>query len=70
MATTPIYDTQLLLKSISSSTEDYFYILMISKARVTYRFRTDLCLHDSPALYAVLSLPPEMLYYVFAFDPH
>lgn len=40
-----------------------------SAARVLYWFRTDLRLHDSPALRAALDLQPEVLYPVFTWDP-
>ncbi|KAF3195547.1 hypothetical protein TWF106_005435 [Orbilia oligospora] len=39
-------------------------------ARVLYWFRTDLRLHDSPALKAALDLNPEVLYPVWTWDPH
>ncbi|KAF2224276.1 cryptochrome-2 [Elsinoe ampelina] len=39
-------------------------------ARVLYWFRTDLRLHDSPALHAALDLKPEVLYPVWTWDPH
>jgi cryptochrome len=38
--------------------------------RVIYWFRTDLRLHDSPALQAALDLNPEVLYPVWTWDPH
>lgn len=38
--------------------------------RVIYWFRTDLRLHDSPALQAALDLKPECLYPVWTWDPH
>ncbi|KAF4548841.1 FAD-binding domain of DNA photolyase-containing protein 2 [Elsinoe fawcettii] len=38
--------------------------------RVLYWFRTDLRLHDSPALHAALELKPEVLYPVWTWDPH
>lgn len=37
---------------------------------VIYWFRTDLRLHDSPALKAALDLQPECLYPVWTWDPH
>jgi cryptochrome len=40
------------------------------KARVIYWFRTDLRLHDSPALKAALDLKPECLYPIWTWDPH
>ncbi|KAF2257754.1 hypothetical protein CC78DRAFT_588042 [Lojkania enalia] len=40
------------------------------KPRVVYWFRTDLRLHDSPALKAALDLQPECLYPVWTWDPH
>ncbi|KAG8534123.1 uncharacterized protein KY384_000967 [Bacidia gigantensis] len=43
---------------------------MPSKPRVIYWFRTDLRLHDSPALKAALDLKPECLYPVWCWDPH
>ncbi|MCJ1465110.1 hypothetical protein MMC07_003726 [Pseudocyphellaria aurata] len=43
---------------------------MSSKPRVIYWFRTDLRLHDSPALKAALDLKPECLYPVWCWDPH
>ena len=41
-----------------------------SKARVIYWFRTDLRLHDSPALRAALDLKPEVLYPIWCWDSH
>ncbi|KAF2635734.1 Cryptochrome/photolyase FAD-binding domain-containing protein [Massarina eburnea CBS 473.64] len=38
--------------------------------RVIYWFRTDLRLHDSPALKAALDLSPSCLYPVWTWDPH
>ncbi|KAK4986257.1 hypothetical protein LTR50_005436 [Elasticomyces elasticus] len=38
--------------------------------RVVYWFRTDLRLHDSPALQAALDLKPECLYPIWTWDPH
>jgi cryptochrome len=38
--------------------------------KVLYWFRTDLRLHDSPALHHALSLHPSAFYPVFTFDPH
>lgn len=35
-----------------------------------YWFRTDLRLHDSPALKAALDLSPEVLWPIFTWDPH
>lgn len=40
------------------------------KPRVIYWFRTDLRLHDSPALKAALHLTPEVLYPIWTWDPH
>lgn len=40
------------------------------KARVIYWFRTDLRLHDSPALKAALDLEPELLWPIWCWDPH
>ncbi|KAF2091540.1 hypothetical protein K490DRAFT_70357 [Saccharata proteae CBS 121410] len=39
-------------------------------ARVIYWFRTDLRLHDSPALQAALDLNPECLWPIWTWDPH
>lgn len=41
-----------------------------AKPRVLYWFRTDLRLHDSPALKAALDLKPECLYPIWCWDPH
>lgn len=41
-----------------------------SSPRVLYWFRTDLRLHDSPALKAALDLNPEVLYPIWCWDPH
>ncbi|KAI0050888.1 DNA photolyase [Auriscalpium vulgare] len=38
--------------------------------RVLYWFRTDLRVHDSPALHAALALEPQCLYPVWCWDPH
>lgn len=38
--------------------------------RVIYWFRTDLRLHDSPALAAALELKPECLWPIWCWDPH
>ncbi|KAL8807412.1 MAG: hypothetical protein Q9182_000751 [Xanthomendoza sp. 2 TL-2023] len=43
---------------------------MSPKARVIYWFRTDLRLHDSPALQSALDLKPECLYPIWTWDPH
>ena len=43
---------------------------MAPKARVIYWFRTDLRLHDSPALKAALDLEPECLWPIWCWDPH
>ncbi|CAG8956965.1 hypothetical protein HYFRA_00012016 [Hymenoscyphus fraxineus] len=40
------------------------------KPRVIYWFRTDLRLHDSPALKAALDLQPEAFWPVWTWDPH
>ncbi|KAF2455763.1 FAD binding domain of DNA photolyase-domain-containing protein, partial [Lineolata rhizophorae] len=40
------------------------------RPRVLYWFRTDLRLHDSPALHAALELDPECFCPVFTWDPH
>ncbi|KAK5018682.1 FAD binding domain of DNA photolyase-domain-containing protein [Cryomyces antarcticus] len=42
----------------------------MANSRVLYWFRTDLRLHDSPALAAALDLKPECLYCVWTWDPH
>ncbi|KDE04854.1 hypothetical protein MVLG_04714 [Microbotryum lychnidis-dioicae p1A1 Lamole] len=42
----------------------------LASKRVIYWFRTDLRLHDSPALAAALALRPEVLYPVWTWDPH
>ncbi|KAI4629507.1 uncharacterized protein J4E87_003771 [Alternaria ethzedia] len=42
----------------------------MSKPRVIYWFRSDLRLHDSPALKAALDLKPECLYPIWTWDPH
>ena len=42
----------------------------MTKPRVLYWFRTDLRLHDSPALKAALDLKPEVLYPVWCWDSH
>ncbi|KAI7226983.1 Cryptochrome/photolyase FAD-binding domain-containing protein [Hortaea werneckii] len=42
----------------------------MAKPRVIYWFRTDLRLHDSPALKAALDLKPEFLYPVWCWDSH
>ncbi|OAA78012.1 cryptochrome-2 [Akanthomyces lecanii RCEF 1005] len=42
----------------------------MAKARVIYWFRTDLRLHDSPALKAALDLDPEVLWPIFTWDPY
>lgn len=42
----------------------------MSKPRVIYWFRTDLRLHDSPALQAALDLEPEVLWPIWTWDPH
>lgn len=43
---------------------------MSQPPRVIYWFRTDLRLHDSPALSAALDLKPECLYPIWTWDPH
>ncbi|KAI1106869.1 Cryptochrome/photolyase FAD-binding domain-containing protein [Jackrogersella minutella] len=43
---------------------------MMGKPRVIYWFRTDLRLHDSPALKAALDLDPAILWPIFTWDPH
>lgn len=40
------------------------------QARVIYWFRTDLRLHDSPALHAALDLKPEVLFPIWCWDSH
>ncbi|KAF2212232.1 hypothetical protein CERZMDRAFT_67918 [Cercospora zeae-maydis SCOH1-5] len=42
----------------------------MGKPRVIYWFRTDLRLHDSPALKAALDLKPEVLYPIWCWDSH
>ena len=42
----------------------------MAKPRVIYWFRTDLRLHDSPALKAALDLDPECLWPIWTWDPH
>ncbi|KAL6692758.1 putative photolyase class 1 [Trichoderma pleuroticola] len=42
----------------------------MAKPRVIYWFRTDLRLHDSPALQAALDLEPDVLWPIFTWDPH
>ncbi|WPG98591.1 Hypothetical protein R9X50_00138400 [Acrodontium crateriforme] len=42
----------------------------MSKPRVIYWFRTDLRLHDSPALKAALDLNPEAFYPIWCWDSH
>ncbi|KAI1479043.1 Cryptochrome/photolyase FAD-binding domain-containing protein [Daldinia eschscholtzii] len=42
----------------------------MGKPRVIYWFRTDLRLHDSPALRAALDLDPSVLWPIFTWDPH
>ncbi|KAI2782911.1 Cryptochrome/photolyase FAD-binding domain-containing protein [Daldinia loculata] len=42
----------------------------MGKPRVIYWFRTDLRLHDSPALRAALDLDPVVLWPIFTWDPH
>ncbi|KAI1374632.1 Cryptochrome/photolyase FAD-binding domain-containing protein [Hypoxylon crocopeplum] len=42
----------------------------MGKPRVIYWFRTDLRLHDSPALHAALDLDPAVLWPIFTWDPH
>ena len=43
---------------------------MTKPTRVIYWFRTDLRLHDSPALAAALDLSPEAFYPIWTWDPH
>ncbi|GJC95048.1 DNA photolyase [Colletotrichum higginsianum] len=43
---------------------------MTARPRVIYWFRTDLRLHDSPALAAALALEPAVLWPIFTWDPH
>ncbi len=38
--------------------------------RVIYWFRTDLRLHDSPALHTALSLSPSAFFPIWTWDPH
>ncbi|KAF2845894.1 hypothetical protein T440DRAFT_255997 [Plenodomus tracheiphilus IPT5] len=40
------------------------------RPRVIYWFRTDLRLHDSPALKAALDLKPDCLFPIWTWDPH
>lgn len=40
------------------------------KPRVIYWYRTDLRLHDSPALKAALDLKPEAFYPIWCWDSH
>ncbi|KAK7429993.1 hypothetical protein QQZ08_003382 [Neonectria magnoliae] len=42
----------------------------MTKPRVIYWFRTDLRLHDSPALQAALDLDPGVFWPIFTWDPH
>ncbi|CCU75653.1 Putative Cryptochrome protein [Blumeria hordei DH14] len=42
----------------------------MSKVRVVYWFRTDLRLHDSPALKAALDLKPDVFWPIWIWDPH
>ncbi|KAF7543337.1 hypothetical protein G7Z17_g10821 [Cylindrodendrum hubeiense] len=42
----------------------------MTKPRVIYWFRTDLRLHDSPALKAALDLDPAVLWPIFTWDPY
>ncbi|EME50378.1 hypothetical protein DOTSEDRAFT_145202, partial [Dothistroma septosporum NZE10] len=42
----------------------------MSKPRVIYWFRTDLRLHDSPALKAALDLKPDVLFPIWCWDSH
>ncbi|KAH8882966.1 DNA photolyase [Thozetella sp. PMI_491] len=42
----------------------------MGQPRVIYWFRTDLRLHDSPALKAALDLEPAVLWPIFTWDPH
>ncbi|CAH0026869.1 unnamed protein product [Clonostachys rhizophaga] len=42
----------------------------MAKTRVIYWFRTDLRLHDSPALKAALDLNPTAFWPIFTWDPH
>ncbi|KAG6030275.1 hypothetical protein E4U40_008018 [Claviceps sp. LM458 group G5] len=42
----------------------------MTKPRVIYWFRTDLRLHDSPALKAALDLQPAVFWPIFTWDPH
>ncbi|KAH8737792.1 FAD binding domain of DNA photolyase-domain-containing protein [Ilyonectria robusta] len=42
----------------------------MTKHRVIYWFRTDLRLHDSPALKAALDLDPAVLWPIFTWDPY
>jgi cryptochrome len=42
----------------------------MGRPKVLYWFRTDLRLHDSPALQSALSLEPEYLWPIWCFDPY
>ena len=57
------------LESIPHASQTVRYSIM-PKPRVIYWFRTDLRLHDSPALKAALDLKPECLYPIWTWDPH
>ena len=61
---------QLVKVSVSYSIPLTYITAMSPKARVIYWFRTDLRLHDSPALHAALDLKPECLYPIWCWDPH
>jgi hypothetical protein len=54
------------------SVKDYSSIKnsRMGKPRVIYWFRTDLRLHDSPALKAALDLSPEAFWPIWTWDPH
>ncbi|KAF2249461.1 Cryptochrome/photolyase FAD-binding domain-containing protein [Trematosphaeria pertusa] len=56
------------LRSLPIEVQDI--ILGYASPRVIYWFRTDLRLHDSPALKAALDLKPECLYPIWTWDPH
>lgn len=61
-----LYGAKLFLQNAVHLDANWFLVLpvlyIMSKPRVIYWFRTDLRLHDSPALNAALDLKPECLY--------
>lgn len=60
----------MIVSSLQNPHKYQYTILMMSKPRVIYWFRTDLRLHDSPALKAALDLKPDCLYPIWTWDPH